>query len=85
MDCRVIIDPGHGGRDSGAVGASGLKEADVVLRLGRLLASLLPRAQMTRDDDVYVSLRERASFWPEADCFMALHCNAAETPKASGF
>ena len=59
---RIIIDPGHGGKDPGAIGRSGLKEKDVVLdialRLERLLRRKGFKVKMTRDKDVFVSLKK---------------------------
>jgi N-acetylmuramoyl-L-alanine amidase len=88
---RVCIDPGHGGKDPGAVGPTGLKEADVNLMVGRLLFSKLLlkgyETCMTRSNDFYVPLSRRVhiSNNMEVDAFISLHCNAAENPKAEGF
>lgn len=77
----VVIDPGHGGKDPGAV-AHGLAEKDVVLRLGRMvreeLAAYDVDVRMTRDSDRFVELSDRAALankWGAA-LFVSLHNNA---------
>ena len=87
----VVIDPGHGGRDAGAIGPSGIKEKDVVLdiahRLKRMIeASLGVRAVMTRSTDVFLPLEERAAIANrhKADFFISLHVNAAPHTRAVG-
>lgn len=79
---KVVIDPGHGGRDSGAVGVSGLKEKDVTLDIGLKVRQAL-RAKgiegaMTRETDTYVSLQDRVSFTNRqlADLFVSIHANS---------
>lgn len=85
---RVFIDPGHGGPDVGAVGPTGLREADVVLDVAERLASLLPpgTALLTRYGDVAVGLAERAAMANQrkADLFVSIHCNAAGNREAQG-
>lgn len=61
----IVIDPGHGGHDPGAIGFAGIKEKDVVLAIGKKLARLLEedgrfRVIMTRQDDTFIPLQERA-------------------------
>ena len=80
----VVLDPGHGGRDDGAIGPDGTREADLTLAIARRTARALaddPRfdVYLTRDADTWVSLRDRAAFAAEhhADAFVSLHCNAA--------
>ncbi|MBS2029106.1 MAG: N-acetylmuramoyl-L-alanine amidase [Deltaproteobacteria bacterium] len=80
---RVVIDAGHGGHDTGAVGPTGVKEKDVTLSVAKKLAEKL-KAQglevfMTRTTDRFVSLENRAAFANEqhADLFISVHCNAA--------
>lgn len=87
----VVIDPGHGGRDTGAIGPSGVKEKDVVLDIGLRLkrmieASLGVRAVMTRSTDVFLPLEERAAIANrhKADFFISLHVNAAPQSRAVG-
>src|SRR5262249_20904733 len=56
---RVVLDPGHGGRDNGAIGSSGVKEKDVTLDIARRLAPILAgqgmQVVLTRSDDAFVS------------------------------
>ncbi len=86
---RVLIDPGHGGQDPGAV-AAGIHEADVVLDVGlRLAQELLARQivpTLTRYRDVTIPLATRVGIerLVEPDLFISIHCNAADTPAASG-
>jgi N-acetylmuramoyl-L-alanine amidase len=81
---RVVVDAGHGGRDSGAVGPNGVAEKDVTLdvarRLQRILESQDIRVLLTRDDDRFVSLEERTARANAfgADLFVSIHCNASE-------
>jgi N-acetylmuramoyl-L-alanine amidase len=89
---RVMIDPGHGGKDPGAVGPTGLREKDVVLAIGRRIREKLARAgefdvRMTRDDDVFIPLEERTAMANKgrADIFVSLHINASPNRKAEGF
>ncbi len=87
---KVVVDPGHGGRDPGAIGVGGLREKDVNLRLSRLLARRL-RARsfevvMTRNDDRYVDLEERTVIAESAggDLFVSIHANAARSRRLRG-
>ncbi|MFH1123482.1 MAG: N-acetylmuramoyl-L-alanine amidase [Pseudomonadota bacterium] len=79
----IAIDPGHGGRDPGALGRSGLMEKEVTLDIARRLRDRLERRLsyrilMTRDDDVTLSLKDRAEFANEkgADLFISIHVNS---------
>ena len=88
----IVLDPGHGGHDTGAIGPSGLMEKDVVLdlalRLRRLLQQRLGvRVLVTRTEDVFVSLPERSAFANrvKADFLISLHVNAANKRGAVGF
>ncbi|MHC4915830.1 MAG: N-acetylmuramoyl-L-alanine amidase [Planctomycetota bacterium] len=87
---RVMLDPGHGGRDSGAVGLGGLREKDVALsvalRLKRLLEARGVGVSMTRSSDRFIPLMERSSAANRsgADLFLSIHCNASRTRAASG-
>lgn len=83
---RIVIDPGHGGKDPGAVGPSGLLEKDVNLDVSKVLKMLLEKELeviMTREDDSFVPLSERARIANEAsaDLFISIHCNAAPRRK----
>ncbi len=78
----IIIDPGHGGSDPGAIGIGGLHEKVVTLEMGLLLKDMLRNAGatviMTRDKDVYPTLGERVDLANQlnADIFVSLHCNS---------
>lgn len=79
----VVIDPGHGGHDPGAVGVDGIKEKDVVLAIARKLAQYLEkdgrfRVIMTRKDDTFVPLHERANIAlrNRADLLISIHADA---------
>ena len=85
-DFVVAIDPGHGGRDPGAIGPTGLTEKEVVLEVGRKLRHLLDEAPgikplMIRDSDTYVPLSERreTARSNRADIFVSLHADAVES------
>jgi N-acetylmuramoyl-L-alanine amidase len=88
---HVVIDAGHGGKDPGATGSSGLLEKDVVLDIARRLRDLLQqdpqwRVTLTRDTDVFIPLEERTAIANAkgADLFVSIHANSAERPEASG-
>ena len=79
----IVIDPGHGGKDTGAQGKSS-NEKDIVLAVGKLLKKELEKegfnVKMTRDKDVFIELGERANLanqW-DGDLFISLHCNAID-------
>jgi N-acetylmuramoyl-L-alanine amidase len=81
----IVIDPGHGGVDPGAVGRKGLYEKDVNLAVSRLLRkyvedSLKIKVILTRDRDLYLSLKERTNVANRnaADLFVSIHCNATK-------
>ena len=87
----IVIDPGHGGIDPGAVGLSKTKEKDVVLAFAlvlrdRLLATGRYDVVMTRDDDRFVTLKERVRIArrAQADLFMAIHADKVRGPTARG-
>jgi N-acetylmuramoyl-L-alanine amidase len=88
----VVLDPGHGGHDPGATAVSGdLKEAELTLALARELRDALVqrgrvRVAMTRDDDSYLSLEERAAVARRlnASLFLSLHMDSAPNPLARG-
>jgi len=89
---RVMIDPGHGGKDPGAIGPTGLKEKDVVLAIGRRIREKLSRSvefdvRMTRDGDVFIPLEERTAMANKGgvDIFVSLHINASRNRRAEGF
>ncbi|MEF3694009.1 MAG: N-acetylmuramoyl-L-alanine amidase [Candidatus Cloacimonadota bacterium] len=88
----IVLDPGHGGRDPGAVGRTlRTQEKVVVLQVARLLKGMLERelgvrVLMTRDEDRFVSLGERTRFANEnrADLFVSIHANASTNRNANG-
>jgi len=87
----ICIDPGHGGNDSGAMSVNGVREADIVLVLARMLGQVLRglghNVALTRWKDVFMSLTHRsvlANLLP-IDCFVSLHCNSVVDPRAQGF
>ncbi len=88
----VVIDPGHGGKDPGAIGVTKTKEKDVVLTVGLLLGKKIKKAFpdikiiYTRSTDEFIGLAERASKANKAgaDLFISLHCNAAGNKQAYG-
>lgn len=87
----LVIDAGHGGKDSGAVGKTS-KEKDialaVALKVGNLVKKNLPDVKViyTRSTDVFIPLIDRANIANKnnADVFISIHCNAAENTKAYG-
>jgi len=87
---RVVVDAGHGGRDTGAIGPKGTREKDVALAIARVLAKKLEArgfaVVLTRDDDRYLTLDERTRIANDAhaDLFVSIHCNAARRRKLSG-
>ncbi len=90
-DLRIVIDPGHGGRDPGAIGPGGLREKDVTLAIARELAQLLRkrlgcRVRLTRDRDRYLSLEQRTAIANAfgADLFISIHANASRSRRAQG-
>ena len=89
----IVIDPGHGGIDSGAIGINGIKEKNVVLnialKMARINESILDSTleiYLTRYSDTLISLKDRSNLSKalQADVFISLHCNQADTPKAKG-
>lgn len=87
---RVVVDAGHGGHDSGAVGLHGEEKEialDVARRVARELEALGFEAVLTRDDDVFVPLERRAlaASAPSADLFVSIHANASTSRSLRGF
>jgi N-acetylmuramoyl-L-alanine amidase len=80
----VMIDPGHGGRDPGAIGLGGLEEVDVIMPIAKKLANILESkgipVKMTRDSDYYVGLDERVSLSNRYDAtiFVSIHANSID-------
>lgn len=91
LGTRVMLDPGHGGKDPGAIGPTGLKEKDVTLAIGRLVRRKLLASgdfdvRMTRDSDVFIPLEERTAManHGRADLFVSLHINASPDRRTQG-
>jgi N-acetylmuramoyl-L-alanine amidase len=87
----VIVDPGHGGKDSGAPGIGGLLEKDVILPIGKRVAAILEqngiKAVMTRDADYFVDLKPRVDLAERvnATLFVSIHANSVDArPDVNG-
>jgi N-acetylmuramoyl-L-alanine amidase len=88
---KIVIDPGHGGHDTGTIGPNGLEEKDLVLevsrRLGKLLESRLgAEVVYTRKDDTFIPLETRTAIANQAraDLFVSIHANSSHDPDARG-
>jgi len=89
---RIVIDPGHGGHDTGTIGPHGLMEKDlcldVALRLGHLIEQKLPGAEVvyTRKDDTFIPLEQRTAMANDAkaDLFISIHANSSHDHEARG-
>ncbi len=88
---RVVIDAGHGGKDPGAIGPTGLREKDVVLKISKKVASRLKKdlgcqVILTRNGDRFLPLTQRTAIAnaKKADLFVSIHANAAPNRRASG-
>ena len=88
---KIVIDPGHGGHDTGTIGPNGLLEKDLVLdvsrRLGKLLeARLGAEVVFTRRNDTFIPLETRTSIanQEQADLFVSVHANSSHDPDARG-
>ena len=82
-DMIIVLDPGHGGKDPGALGRKGTREKDIVLKISNHLRDLLAKEThakvfMTREADVFVELKDRAAFANDhkADLFVSIHINS---------
>ncbi len=91
MFATVVLDPGHGGRDSGAVGPGGTMEKDLTLAIAKRVRDRLRRTSdltvlLTREADVFVPLEGRVAMANarEADLFVSIHLNAAPTRAVTG-
>lgn len=89
----VVIDPGHGGRDSGALSRNGIMEKDItlavakqIINVGKTMKSEKVKIYLTRYSDTLVSLSDRIKLARKlkADVFISLHCNHSNNPKARG-
>jgi N-acetylmuramoyl-L-alanine amidase len=80
----VMIDPGHGGKDSGAIGLGGTREVDVILPIAKRVAAILEgqgiRTKLTRDGDYFVGLDERVEMSDRANAtiFVSIHANSID-------
>lgn len=88
---RVVLDPGHGGADTGTVGEKGLSEKELVLDIALRLRELLEKklgtdVVMTRTSDEFVRLEERTAIANQhsADLFVSIHANSSRHPSVSG-
>lgn len=93
----IVIDPGHGGSDPGAIGPQGIRESNIALAVARLVKNEVDaiadklgkevKVIQTRNSDVYVSLaaRGKLAVLKEADVFLSIHCNSAANTNAHGF
>jgi N-acetylmuramoyl-L-alanine amidase len=87
---RIVIDPGHGGKDPGAIGPGGVKEKDLTLAIARALAKRLRHegfdVYLTRESDVFIPLEERTAFANKkrADLFVSIHINAHNNQSLQG-
>lgn len=88
----VVIDPGHGGKDSGAIGENGVHEKEVVLNIAKAILELNEKSKLrldiylTRYRDTLISLSDRTMLPKalKADVFVSLHCNHSDNPDARG-
>ena len=91
----VVIDPGHGGHDPGAIGPNGVKEKDINLKIAKELKKILDnkgkeigveKVYLTRSTDRFIPLEERTAIAKKynADLFISLHCNASTNRRAAG-
>ncbi len=88
---KIVIDPGHGGHDTGTIGPNGLEEKDLVLEVGRRLGKLLEtrlgaEVVYTRKDDTFIPLETRTAIANQqrADLFISIHANSSHDPDARG-
>ncbi|HLG16763.1 MAG TPA: N-acetylmuramoyl-L-alanine amidase [Blastocatellia bacterium] len=89
---RIVIDPGHGGHDTGTISPTGLREKDLVLDVARRLRAYIKHAfpavevVLTRDSDRFIALEERTAMANsrQADLFISIHANASPSRVAAG-
>ena len=88
---KIVIDPGHGGHDTGTIGPNGLEEKDLVLEVGRRLGKLLEtrlgaEVVYTRKNDTFIPLETRTAIANQqrADLFISIHANSSQDPDARG-
>jgi N-acetylmuramoyl-L-alanine amidase len=87
----IVLDAGHGGAETGAIGPGGLQEKEVALQLSRRLAATIPRVLasrvvLTRDSDIAISLDDRTAManHEKADLFLSIHANSSRSPGVHG-
>lgn len=89
----ILIDPGHGGIDLGAIGVNGIKEKDVVLKIAKEIVTLNKNLfgksyeiYLSRYSDTLITLKDRASLAAKlkADLFVSIHCNHSDNPNIKG-
>ena len=87
----IVVDPGHGGTETGAIGPGGLQEKEATLQIAKRLAATLPkvlscRTVLTRDSDVLIPLDDRTSVanHEKADLFLSVHANSSRAASAQG-
>jgi len=84
----VVIDPGHGGKDSGAIGDGDVMEKSIVLKVSQMLFEMLEKkgytVYLTRENDTFIELRDRTDFANKknADLFISIHANAIDTKRS---
>jgi N-acetylmuramoyl-L-alanine amidase len=87
---KIVLDPGHGGIDPGAIGNNGAYEKMIVLSLAKVVKSILEKndfvVYLTRENDVYIDLKQRAIFanTKGADLFISIHLNSFEDFSVQG-
>lgn len=88
---KIVIDPGHGGKDTGSIGYGGIREKDVTLAIAKKLKAELEsrlniEVLLTRETDVFMPLEQRTAMAgvENADLFISLHANASNDSKAAG-
>ncbi|HYM75851.1 MAG TPA: N-acetylmuramoyl-L-alanine amidase [Candidatus Dormibacteraeota bacterium] len=88
---KIVIDPGHGGHDTGTIGPNGLEEKDLVLEVGRRLGKMLEtrlgaEVVYTRKDDTFIPLETRTAIANQqrADLFISIHANSSRDEAARG-
>jgi len=88
---RIVIDPGHGGHDTGTVGPEGLREKDLVLDVAKRLGALIEERMnseviYTRSDDTFIPLEQRTEIanQAKADLFLSIHANSSPLRSANG-
>ena len=89
---KIVIDPGHGGKDPGAISRRGTREKDINLRFAKELARTLSddygyQVILTRNRDIFLPLYQRVEIanHAQADLFISIHCNASSSRRLNGF